>query len=67
LIHWLPQPSHQAILRSLGHKFLSQTENLNLLGEEDVYEIFDGVAEVRIGRIPLLGFTSNLVVYGERS
>lgn len=67
LIHWLPQPSHQAILRSLGHKFLSQTENLNLLGEADVFEIFDGVAEVRIGRIPLLGLTSNLVVYGERS
>ena len=31
IIHWLPKKIHRIILRMIGHKFLSQEKNLNLL------------------------------------
>lgn len=66
LVHWLPQPAHQAILRGLGHEFLAKTENLNLLSVSDIDKLFEGVWRINIQRISLLGFTSNVVVYGEK-
>ena len=40
LIHWLPQKTHQRILRSLGMQFWSQTENLNLLYANELRAIY---------------------------
>ena len=62
--HWFPQNQHQAILRSLGHDFLAQTENLNLLSGKDVLSLFPQTVSPRLCKLRLAGWTSNLVVYG---
>lgn len=62
--HWIPQNQHQAILRSLGHDFLAQTENLNLLSGKDVLSLFPQTVSPRLCKLRLAGWTSNLVVYG---
>jgi SAM-dependent methyltransferase len=62
--HWLPQNQHQEILRSLGHDFLAQTENLNLLSGKDVLSLFPQTVSPRLCKLRLAGWTSNLVVYG---
>ena len=36
IIHWLPKKIHRIILRMIGHKFLSQEKNLNLLNLNDL-------------------------------
>lgn len=64
LIHWLPQDQHQAILRSIGHDFLAQTENLNLLSGMDLLSLFPGTVTTSLRKLRLAGWTSNLVVYG---
>jgi SAM-dependent methyltransferase len=66
LIHWLPQRIHQKILVKLGHQFLSQTENLNLLDKRELLDCFPPVHEINLRRITLLALTSNLVVYGRK-
>ena len=70
MIHWLPQPIHQKILRFLGYEFLSKTENLNLLSERTLLNIFLSAYEyknIQIYRYRLLGLPSNLVIYGEKN
>jgi len=64
-IHWLPQNLHQAILRILGMKFWSQTENLNLLSERSLLQFFDGLQHIQLKKNYLLGLPSNLIIYGE--
>lgn len=69
LIHWLPQKIHQKILSWLGHEFWSKTENLNLLGSDDLFEICQVAApdfDVRIESISLFGWPSNLIAWGHR-
>jgi SAM-dependent methyltransferase len=68
-IHWFPQSFHQKILRFLGYEFLSKTENLNLLSEDSLLEIFSSpykYKNIQIYRYHLLGLSSNLVIYGEK-
>lgn len=64
-LHWLPQPTHQAILRKLGMKFWAQTENLNLLAPSVLLKMFPAEAQVTLHRHRLLGLPSNLVAYGQ--
>lgn len=66
LIHWLPQSTHQRMLRALGHDFLARTENLNLLGAADFLECFPPVSHIALRRQRLFGMTSNLIVYGSK-
>jgi hypothetical protein len=66
LLHWLPQRWHQAALRAVGHEFLARTENLNLVGAADLAAICPPSAAWSLHRIRLLGFTSNLVLVGQR-
>lgn len=61
LLHWLPQRSHQSVLRAIGLHFWSKTENLNLLGEDDLRDLFPHDAPVRIIKHKLFGMTSNLI------
>ena len=61
LIHWLPQPIHQSILRMLGLEFWSQTRNLNLLYEKEMLDLFPPTVTVELYRNRLLGFSSNLL------
>ncbi len=60
-IHWLPQPIHQRILRTIGLKFWSQTENLNLLNEETMRKLFAPGVTVDVYHHKLFGFSSNLM------
>ena len=67
LIHWLPQAVHQRILRSIGHEFLSKTENLNLLGKRDFSEIAPTSLNNTFKFIKFLGFNSNLVFISDNN
>ena len=66
LIHWLPQPAHQKILRGLGKDFWAKTENLNLLSTADLRALLPARVAGTISGIKLLGMTSNLVCMGAR-
>jgi hypothetical protein len=64
VIHWLPQPTHQSILRSLGRDFWAQTDNLNLLSPASFVKLFPKEIQVNVYNYKLLGWPSNIVVYG---
>ena len=64
LIHWLPRSLHQKVLRSLGKGFWARSDNLNLLSERDLLQLFGPEADVRIARHRVLGWTSNLMAWG---
>ena len=63
LIHWLPQPKHQAILRLLGNHFYAKTENLNLLDEQALKGLFPEEVAVELTCYKLLGIPSNFLAY----
>lgn len=64
LLHWLPQPAHQAALRGLGKPFWARTENLNLLSARELLGMVPAGVHARVARVRLLGLTSNLVLTG---
>jgi SAM-dependent methyltransferase len=64
LLHWLPQPRHQALLRRLGKPFWADTSNLNLLGAHELRELFPEGVEVTIEANRTLGWPSNLIAHG---
>jgi SAM-dependent methyltransferase len=66
LIHWLPQPAHQSLLRGLGKDFWAKTENLNLLSAGDLRCMLPAGVRGAVTGVPLLGLTSNLVCMGSR-
>lgn len=63
-IHWLPQPVHQSILRTLGKEFWSRTENLNLLTTGAMRALFPSGVELSVRSLRLFGWPSNIVAYG---
>jgi hypothetical protein len=66
LIHWMPQPAHQAVLRRLGKDFWARTENLNLVSAADLRAMQPAGATVSVEGVKLMGMTSNLVCMGAR-
>lgn len=66
LLHWLPQRQHQRVLRVLGLAFWARTENLNLLSVRRVKRLFAPGQAVRVEKLRLLGWPSNLIVHGRR-
>ena len=64
LIHWLPQPMHQKILRQLGMHFWAKTDNLNLLTPCSLKSLFPDTVDIHLSRLKLMGFPSNLVAWG---
>lgn len=67
LIHWLPQPTHQRILKMLGQKFWAETKNLNLLGRRDLERIAKSTNKnisLQIDTVNLFGWPSNLIAWG---
>lgn len=64
-VHWLPQRAHQWILRRLGLRFWAETKNLNLVGAGDIVSLVPPGTMFTIARYRLLGWTSNLIVYGQ--
>lgn len=65
LIHWLPQQTHQILLRRLGMAFWASTDNLNLLTAGTLRPLFPPGAPLTLHRHRLAGWTSNLAVYGD--
>ena len=63
LIHLLPQPIHQRLLRMLGMDFWAKTENLNLLSKRTLSELIPPGYEAQIHVNRLLGIVSNLILY----
>jgi hypothetical protein len=63
--HWLPQKTHQAILRGIGKGFWAKTENLNLLSPRQVFDLFPNCRSSQLKTIKLFGIPSNILVLGE--
>jgi SAM-dependent methyltransferase len=63
LIHWLPRPQHQRILRALGREFWSETDNLNLLSSADLRSMFPPDVVVEMDFLRTFGWPSNLMAY----
>ncbi len=64
LLHWLPQRHHQRALRRLGKTQWAETENLNLIGEQELRALFpEGIAPT-ISGARFFGLRSNLLAYG---
>lgn len=68
LVHWLPRRWHRSILARLGYEFYCREDNLRLISAADLMQIAIDLKSftVSIGRIRLWGFTSNLVLMGQR-
>lgn len=64
LIHWLPKSIHRKILRSIGLKFYSREENLNLLSSNCISSFCKelGIKNYTIRKLQTFGFPSNLIL-----
>lgn len=68
LLHWLPPGIYRPIYAKLGLSFFSKEENLNLLSLGDIKSFAQAHPDWRFSykKVPLLGFTSNLVLFAEK-
>jgi SAM-dependent methyltransferase len=64
VIHWLPQPLHQSLLKKLQMDFWSRTQNLNLHTPHSLLSLFPSHTDVHLNHVLLLGFPSNLIAFG---
>jgi SAM-dependent methyltransferase len=64
LLHWLPQPHHQAVLRAIGKDFWAKTDNLNLLTPIRLRSLFPPCRSFTIESHRVLGWPSNIMAYG---
>jgi hypothetical protein len=64
VIHWLPQPVHQQLLRWMGKDEWAKTENLNLLSAKQFRALFPADCTVTVSGVRTLGLTSNLYAFG---
>ncbi|MGD9975189.1 MAG: class I SAM-dependent methyltransferase [Desulfatirhabdiaceae bacterium] len=65
LIHWLPQPAHQKLLKMMGLNFWAQTSNLNLVSSGSLAALFPSSGAVTVTCTRLLNWPSNLIAYGK--
>jgi ubiquinone/menaquinone biosynthesis C-methylase UbiE len=68
LVHWLPKPACRRVFRGLGFGALAEEANLNLMSTRDIVGItrrFSGW-RFRVATARLLGWTSNLILFGHR-
>lgn len=68
LVHWLPKPMGRAVFRALGMGFFAREENLNLMthGEMRAMTARHAGWRFRFASPRLFGWTSNIVLIGER-
>ena len=64
LLHWLPKRLHRKIIFDLGEKYWSKEENLNILSKREFRSLFPSNAQVVVDSVNLLGYPTNLIVYG---
>ena len=67
LVHWMPRSQHQRILRALGLKFWSETDNLNLLSAATLRSYFPPDVPVNVDSLRTMGWPSNLMAYAVSS
>ena len=69
LLHWLPKTWFRRILQGLGQTELAKEQNLNLMTECDLRKAVEGISDWSFiyDEARLLGFRSNLVLFGRRN
>jgi hypothetical protein len=69
LLHWLPKTWFRRILNGLGQTELAKEQNLNLMTERDLRKAVEGISDWSFifDEARLLGFRSNLVLFGRRN
>jgi len=65
-MHWLPQRTHQSLLRHLGLHFWAKTENLNLLTPRTFLDLLPPCKSLHVVNFRLFGLPSNIVIYGSK-
>jgi SAM-dependent methyltransferase len=63
LLHFLPKPVHRRLLAKIGHNYWASESNLNLMDAKEFRRLFPDPISVKIAKIRLLGFSSNLAAY----
>jgi ubiquinone/menaquinone biosynthesis C-methylase UbiE len=68
LVHWLPKAACRGIFRRLGFHELAEEQNLNLMTARELRAIAGrtGGWRIRIAAARLLGWKSNLLLFGHR-
>lgn len=71
LVHWLPKSYFRRLMRASGREFFALEENLNLMSKRDIShaaQLALSGARYRfsVETVKLLGFDSNLLLYGWR-
>jgi hypothetical protein len=75
LIHFLPPKAHRVLLKKLGMDFFAREENLNLLSKRDLLALAQrawmpcgggGFCSYALYTERFLGFTSNLLLFGQK-
>jgi Methyltransferase domain len=69
LVHWLPKEAGRAVLRRLGYGFFADERNLNLVSASELRTIAARLEgwHFQILSARLFGWTSNLILVGERT
>ena len=69
LLHWLPPRAYRSILASTRLKFFADEANLNLLGAADLRGLCEqlNIGGARVEGVRLLGWTSNLLLFVDKS
>jgi hypothetical protein len=67
-IHWLPKNIHRKILRIIGLNFYSLEKNLNLLSEQDLFQLCKNlnIKNFKIIKYKLFLMTSNFILLIEK-
>ena len=64
-LHLFPKPVHRLLLSKIGYNYWASESNLNLLGAQGFRRLFPDSAPVKIVKVRLFGFCSNLVAYSQ--
>jgi hypothetical protein len=66
LLHWLPQPAHQWILRHIGLRGWARTSHLNLVSRRDIIALLPPGVDATVTGHRILGWRSNLIAVVRR-
>jgi hypothetical protein len=63
LLHFLPKRAHRLLLAKMGHNYWASESNLNLMDAKEFRRLFPNSIPVKIEKVRLFGFCSNLAAY----
>jgi Methyltransferase domain len=69
LLHWLPAAVYRRLFHKLGYDYFAEEVNLNLMSSNALLRTTEAVPGWRFQVVParLLGWTSNLMLFGQRT